>query len=60
MMELEASVAKKTGRITVIVQDNGPIHRCYEVQQLWTKGRQGLYIFFTKILFEMNPIVSKR
>ena len=58
MMELEASVAQKTGRITVIVQDNGPIHRCHEVQQLWTKWEdKGLYIFFLpKYCSEMNPI----
>jgi putative transposase len=28
MMELEAAEAQNTGRIRVIVQDNGPIHRC--------------------------------
>jgi putative transposase len=28
MMEQEASDAEKTGRARVIVQDNGPIHRC--------------------------------
>lgn len=58
MMELEASVAQKTGRITVIVQDNGPIHRCHEVQQLWAKWEdRGLYIFFLpKYCSEMNPI----
>ncbi|MEG4583546.1 transposase [Microcoleus sp. MON1_C5] len=32
MMEQEALDAKKTGRTRVIVQDNGPIHRCHEVQ----------------------------
>ncbi|NEU79936.1 hypothetical protein G1O98_12855 [Nostoc sp. UIC10630] len=39
MMEQEALLAQKTGRIRVIVQDNGPIHRCKEVQQLWSKWK---------------------
>lgn len=58
MMELEALDASKTGRIKVIVQDNGPIHRCKEVQQLWSKWeKQGLYIFFLpKYCSQMNPI----
>lgn len=34
MMEQEAQNAQKTGRIRVIVQDNGLIHRCHEVQKL--------------------------
>lgn len=47
MMEQEASSAEKSGRMRVIVQDNGPIHRCREVQELWSKWeKQGLYIFF--------------
>lgn len=58
MMELEAIEAEKIGRTRVIVQDNGPIHRCQEVQQLWSSWvRQGLYIFFLpKYCSEMNPI----
>ncbi|WP_224092882.1 IS630 family transposase [Nostoc sp. MS1] len=58
MMELEAAEAKQSGRIRVIVQDNGPIHRCKEVQQLWSKWEDmGLYIFFLpKYCSEMNPI----
>ncbi len=58
MMELEAAEAQNTGRIRVIVQDNGPIHRCHEVQQLWSKWEHmGLYIFFLpKYCSEMNPI----
>ena len=36
MMELEAQEAERTGRTRVIVQDNGSIHRCQEVQQLWS------------------------
>ncbi|WP_233154120.1 transposase [Scytonema sp. HK-05] len=58
MMEQEAQEAEKTGGTRVIVQDNGPIHRCKEVQQLWPKWeKQGLYIFFLpKYCSEMNPI----
>lgn len=58
MMEHEALQAQKVGRIRVIVQDNGPIHRCQEVQQFWSKWEsQGLYIFFLpKYCSEMNPI----
>lgn len=62
MMELEATEAEKTGRTRVIVQDNGPIHRCREVQQLWSKWEsQGLYVFFLpKYCSEMNPIELAR
>lgn len=58
MMEQEALDAEKMGRIRVIVQDNGPIHRAKQVQQLWSKWEQmGLYIFFLpKYCSEMNPI----
>lgn len=58
MMEQEAQDAEKTGRIRVIVQDNGPIHRCLEVQKLWSKWEsRGLYIFFLPAYCsEMNPI----
>ena len=61
MMEQEAVEAQKSGRMRVIVQDNGPIHRCKEVQQLWSKWEsQGLYIFFLpKYCSEMNPIESE-
>ncbi|GBE95462.1 endonuclease DDE [Nostoc cycadae WK-1] len=45
-MELEAAEAQQTGSIRVIVQDNGPIHRSKEVQQLWSKWEEmGLYTF---------------
>jgi len=56
MMEQEAADAEKTGRMRVIVQDNGPIHRCSDVQQLWSKWEHmGLYIFFLpKYCSQMN------
>ncbi|NJR73772.1 MAG: hypothetical protein HC773_09010 [Scytonema sp. CRU_2_7] len=50
MMEQEAQEAQKTGRTRVIVQDNGPIHRCQEVQQLWKNGRVRVYISFFYLL----------
>jgi len=58
MSELEAQAAQQAGRIRVIVQDNGPIHRCAEVKQLWSQWEKlGLYIFFLpKYCSEMNPI----
>lgn len=58
MMEKEASEAAKMKRIRIIVQDNGPIHRCHEVKKLLPKWEaQGLYIFFLpKYCSEMNPI----
>src|ERR671932_2141727 len=58
MMEAEAEETAHSKRIRVIVQDNGPIHRCHEVQQLWSKWEsQGLYILFLpKYCSEMNPI----
>lgn len=58
MMEQEASEAQRIGRIRVIVQDNGSIHRCKQVQQLWSKWESmGLYIFLLpKYCSEMNPI----
>ncbi len=58
MMEQEANKAQQAGRLRIIVQDNSPIHRCHEVQQLWSKWEsQGLYIFFLpKYCSHMNPI----
>lgn len=36
----------KTGQITVIVQDNHPIHKSKEVRQYWNQWQeQGLYLF---------------
>lgn len=58
MMEKEAQEASRLGRMRVIVQDNGPIHRCKEVQKLWSNWeKMDLYIFFLpKYCSEMNPI----
>lgn len=42
-----AETLKQTGRLTVIVQDNGPIHTSKLVRQQWARWQeQGLFIFF--------------
>jgi putative transposase len=51
MMDEQARQAKavleETGRIRVIVQDNGPVHTCKQVQAKWPEWEaQGLYCFF--------------
>ncbi len=62
MMDIEAEEAAeelaKTGRIRVIVQDNGPIHKSLEVQDKWSSWEEkGLYIFLLpKYCSEMNKI----
>jgi len=57
MMDQEAEAAAKMKRLRIIVQDNGSIHKCQEVKQLWSKWEeQGLYIFFlAQILFRNEP-----
>ena len=51
----------KTGRIRVIVQDNGAIHTSTQVQQQWLQWEaMGLYLFFLPAYCsEMNPIESE-
>jgi hypothetical protein len=62
MMQHEAQQAaaqmQASGRIRVIVQDNGSIHKSQDVQQKWSQWEsQGLYIFFLpKYCSEMNKI----
>lgn len=62
MMEQQAILASKhlaqTGCITVVVQDNGPIHTSSEVRQRWPEWeKKGLYLFFLpKYCSEMNQI----
>ena len=42
-----AETIQQTGRLTVIVQDNGPIHTSKVVRQQWARWQeQGLFIFF--------------
>jgi transposase len=65
MMNEQAHLAAQefatTGRIRVIVQDNGSIHTCTQVQQQWSLWEaQGLYLFFLPAYCsEMNPIESE-
>ena len=58
MMDEQAKIAQKTGRMRVIVQDNGSIHKSKVTQQKWaTWEAQGLYLFFLPpYCSEMNPI----
>jgi putative transposase len=56
--EAAAVVLAETGRIRVIVQDNGSIHTSKVTRQQWsTWEAQGLYLFFLPAYCsEMNPI----
>jgi len=53
-----AAVFKDTGKLTVVVQDNSPIHRSHEVRQHWKRwSEQGLLLFFLPAYCpELNPI----
>lgn len=65
MMEAQAQQAQQTlkesGRIRVIVQDNGPVHTAWQVKERWEGWQeQGLYFFFLpKYCSEMNPIETE-
>ena len=65
MMDEQARQAKQqldeTGRIRVIVQDNGSIHTCKKAKQRWAQWQaQGLYLFFLpKYCSQMNPIETE-
>ena len=42
-----ASLLQETGKLTVVVQDNSPIHRSREVRACWKRwSEQGLLLFF--------------
>jgi putative transposase len=42
-----ASLFQETGKLTVIVQDNSPIHKSREVRACWQRwSEQGLLLFF--------------
>ena len=53
-----AQKLEQTGRLTVVVQDNGSIHTRQLVQQQWERWQQqGLFLFFLPpYCSEMNPI----
>ena len=59
--EKAAKTLEKTGRITVVVQDNGSLHTSLLVRQQWERWqKQGLYIFFLPpYCSEMNPIEAQ-
>jgi transposase len=65
MMEEQARQAKlqfeQTGRLRVIVQDNGPVHTSKAVQVKWAEWEAcGLYFFFLpKYCSELNPIETE-
>jgi hypothetical protein len=56
-----ALTLEKTGRITVVVQDNGSLHKSELVSQQWERWQeQGLYIFFLPpYCSQMNPIETQ-
>lgn len=51
----------QTGRITVVVHDNGSLHKSHLSQKQWQRWEeQGLYIFFLPpYCSEMNPIETE-
>ena len=65
LMNGQADQAEKrlaqTGQITVIVQDNHPIHKSQEVRQYWSQWeQQGLYLFHLPTYSsEMNLIETE-
>lgn len=65
LMDSEATKAAETlarsGLITVVVQDNGSLHKSKLVRQQWQRWQQlGLYIFFLPpYCSQMNPIETQ-
>lgn len=65
LMDSEATKAAETlarsGLITVVVQDNGSLHKSKVVRQQWQRWQQlGLYIFFLPpYCSQMNPIETQ-
>ena len=53
-----ASLFSKTGKLTVVVQDNSPIHKSHEARACWSRwSEQGLLLFFLPAYCsDMNPI----
>lgn len=56
-----ARTLAETGELTVVVQDNGSLHKSRLVQQQWSRWQeQGLFIFFLPpYCSEMNPIETQ-
>ena len=59
--EKAAANWKETGKLTVIVQDNSPIHKSWEVRQHWQRwSEQGLLLFFLPpYCSELNEIETQ-
>lgn len=56
-----AQTLAQTGRLTVVVQDNGSLHTSLLVRQQWLRWQeQGLFVFFLPpYCSEMNPIETQ-
>ena len=56
-----AQTLSQTGRLTVVVQDNGSLHTSLLVRQQWTRWQeQGLFVFFLPpYCSEMNLIETQ-
>ncbi len=56
-----ASLFEKTGKLTVVVQDNSPIHKSQEVRACWRDwSEQGLLLFFLPAYCpELNEIETQ-
>jgi hypothetical protein len=61
MADKAAQTLAQTGRLMVIVQDNGSLHISLLVRQQWSRWQeQGLFIFFLPpYCSEMNPIETQ-
>lgn len=61
MADKAAQTLAQTGRITVVVQDNGSLHTSQLVRQQWSRWQeQGLFFFFLPpYCSEMNPIETQ-
>ena len=56
-----AQTLAQTGRLTVVVQDNGSLHTSLLVRQQWSRWQElGLFVFFLPpYCSEMNPIETQ-
>ena len=56
-----AQTLAQTGRLTVVVQDNGSLHTSLLVRQQWSLWQeQGLFVFFLPpYCSQMNPIETQ-
>lgn len=56
-----AQALAQTGRLTVVVQDNGSLHTCHMARQQWHNWeQQGLFVFFLpRYCSQMNQIETE-